>query len=289
MTDRPDPGLPQKAATGTHDAPAPYRPTLSISEIPAPMLDVHPVHSPVQTWRDFLVHIAIITIGLLIAIGLEQGVESLHHIHQRHQLQNDLLEEAKRNRDILTTDLGLASQAAWFQGVLAATRSVLGTGQTAIDLPSTPCIPGTIGANGTDAAVQSKYFAPSDAVWATARDAGLIIRLPVAEARMYARLAHNYALQAAARDRFAFACERIDALRTRYASSARDKAGDTWSMNREEADQLADAAATADSALRALLWRTRWNLKFEEGVVQGAKNYDDVLMTLAGQNQIRAR
>jgi hypothetical protein len=249
------------------------------------MLDVHPVHSTVHSWKDFLIHIAIITIGLLIAIALEQCVESLHHVHQRHQLQEDLLEEAKRNRDILMTDLGLKAQQAWFRRVLAATKSIPVTGQTAISLPQTPCIPGTIGANGTDAAVQSKYFAPSDAVWTTARDAGLIIRLPVAEARMYARLAHNYALQEAARDRFAFACERIDSLRTRYASpAAQETAADTWVLNREQANDVADATATADSALRALMWRTRWNLKFEEGIVRGARNYDEVLMALAGQD-----
>ena len=100
---------------------------------------------------------------------------------------------------------------------------------------------------------------------------------------MYARLAHNYALQESARDRFAFACERIDSLRTRHASTTPDGSGDTWILGRSEADDLADAAATADSALRALLWRTRWNLKFEDGIVRGAKNYDDVLMSLAGQ------
>jgi hypothetical protein len=247
------------------------------------MLDVQALHYTVHTWRDFFIHIATITIGLLIAIALEQSVESLHHIHQRHQLQYDLLEEAKRNRDILMADLGLESQAVWFRGVLAATKPIPATGQTAINLPSTPCIPGTLGANGTDAAIRTNYFAPSDAVWVTARDAGLIIRLPVVEARMYTRLAHNYALQAAARDRFAFACERIDTLRTRYASTSQDKTGDTWVMNREQASEVADAAATADTALRALMWRTRWNLRFEEGIVRGAKNYDEVLITLAGQ------
>jgi len=284
MTDRAGSVLPPAPADRSQAALLPGASTPSISEIPAPMLDVHPVHSTVRTWRDFLIHIATITIGLLIAIGLEQCVESLHHVHQRHQLQADLLEEAKRNRDILITDLGLKSQTVWFQGVLAATKAVPATAQTAIDLPSMPCIPGTIGANGMDAAVRSKYFAPSDAVWATARDAGLIIRLPVAEARMYARLAHNYALQEAARDRFAFACERIDSLRTRYASAVRDKAEDTWVVNRDQANEVADAAAAADSALRALMWRTRWNLKFEEGIARGAKDYDEVLMTLAGQD-----
>ena len=148
-----------------------------------------------------------------------------------------------------------------------------------------PCIPGTIGANGMDAVVRSKYFAPTDAVWATARDAGLIVRLPVEEARMYARLAHNYLLQEAARDRFAIACERIDALHTRYASTIPDKTGEVWVLSQVQANEVADAAAAADTALRGLMWRARWNLQFEEGIVRGARNYDEVLMTLAGPNQ----
>jgi hypothetical protein len=248
------------------------------------MLDVHAPHASVHTWRDFFIHISTITIGLLIAIALEQCVENLHYIHQRHQLQHDLLEEAKRNRDILTVDLGLESQAAWFQEVLAATKPLPASGQTTIKLPSMPCIPGTVGANGMDSVVQTKYFAPSDAVWVTARDAGVILHLPVEEARMYARLAHNYALQEATRDRLAIACERIDTLHTRYASPIPGETGDVWIMNREQANDVADAAAAADSALRGLLWRTRWNLKFEQGIVRGAKNYDDVLMNLASQN-----
>jgi hypothetical protein len=200
-------------------------------------------------------------------------------------LQHDLLEEAKRNRDILTADLALEAQAAWFHGVIAATKAIPASGEVAIDVPSMPCIPGTVGANGMDERVDTKYFAPSDAVWITAKDAGLIIHLPVEEARMYARLAHNYALQSAARDHFADACERIDSLHVRYASNASDKTADVWLLNRERADELADAAATADSALRGLIWRTRWNLKFEDGIVRGAKNYDEVLMNLTGPNR----
>jgi hypothetical protein len=284
MADRAEPEIPQEPADGLKAALLPDAETLSTPEISAPMLDVHAPHATLHTWRDFCIHIATITIGLLIAIALEQCVEALNHLHQRHELQHDLLEEVKRNRDILRADLGLEPQAVWFRGVLAATKSIPTTGQTAINLPSMPCIPGTIGANGMDAVVRTTYFAPSDAVWATARDAGLIIRLPVEEARMYARLAHNYALQGAARDRFATACERIDTVHTRYASTIPDKTGDFWVMNRVQANEVADAAAGADTALRALLWRTRWNLKFEEGIVRGAKNYDQVLMHIVGQN-----
>jgi hypothetical protein len=284
MANRGELEIPQGPTDGLRAALLPDEGTLSTPEISAPMLDVHAPHATIRTWKDFLIHISTITIGLLIAIALEQSVVSLHHIHQRHQLQHDLLGEAKRNQDILTTDLGLESQTAWFRDVLAATKSIPASGQTAINLPPTPCIPGTVGANGMDAGVRTKYFAPTDAVWVTARDAGLMIRLPVEESRMYARLAHNYALQEAARDRFAIACERIDALHTRYASTIPDKTEELWVLNQERANEVADAAAAADSALRGLLWRARWNLKFEEGIVGGAKNYDEVLMTLASQN-----
>jgi len=45
------------------------------------MLDVHMPH-PTHTWSDFLIRIATITVGLLIAISLEQTVEWVHHRHQ---------------------------------------------------------------------------------------------------------------------------------------------------------------------------------------------------------------
>lgn len=135
-----------------------------------PILEPHAPHEPIRNWRGFLVHVATITIGLLIAIVLEQSVEYLHHVHQRHQLQRDLHEEAQRNRDILQGDLGLESQSEWFRTVLDATRLVPAGGQMSINLPSMPCIPGTLAANGTDAAVRATYFAPSEAVWSTAKD-----------------------------------------------------------------------------------------------------------------------
>lgn len=45
------------------------------------MLDFHPPHESVHTLKSFLIHIATIVIGLLIAIGLEQTVERFHHRH----------------------------------------------------------------------------------------------------------------------------------------------------------------------------------------------------------------
>ena len=48
------------------------------------MIDIHPPHQPVHTWKDFLIHMSAICLGLLIAIGLEQSVE---YIHQRRELR----------------------------------------------------------------------------------------------------------------------------------------------------------------------------------------------------------
>jgi hypothetical protein len=72
---------------------------------PDPMLDVHPPHHAASTWRDFLIHIATIVLGLLIAIGLEQTVEYCHHRHQLKEIRQELSAERDENRAILQKNL----------------------------------------------------------------------------------------------------------------------------------------------------------------------------------------
>jgi hypothetical protein len=62
------------------------------------MLDVHPPHAPTHTWKDFFLHIATITVGLLIAVSLEQAVEAVHHHHQIVELRDALHKEREDNR-----------------------------------------------------------------------------------------------------------------------------------------------------------------------------------------------
>jgi hypothetical protein len=65
------------------------------------MLDVHaPEH--IHGVRDFLIHILTITVGLLIALGLEASVEAAHHRHQRREAEATIREELRQNRDDLT-------------------------------------------------------------------------------------------------------------------------------------------------------------------------------------------
>ena len=68
------------------------------------MLDVHPPHESVHTWKSFFIHIAIISIGLLIALCLEKTVEFFHHRHQAREGMELLLREVNENRKALQYD-----------------------------------------------------------------------------------------------------------------------------------------------------------------------------------------
>jgi hypothetical protein len=69
------------------------------------MLEVHPPHEDVHTWRQLFIHIAAISIGLLIAIGLEQTVVYFHHRHQLQEARRELAAELEENRRVLAKNL----------------------------------------------------------------------------------------------------------------------------------------------------------------------------------------
>jgi hypothetical protein len=67
-------------------------------------MDVHPPHGSIHTWWDFFVHLTIITLGLLIALGLEGIVEWAHNRHLLHRAEANLSSELHENRAILADD-----------------------------------------------------------------------------------------------------------------------------------------------------------------------------------------
>src|SRR5437868_11859861 len=69
------------------------------------MIEVHPPHEDVHSWRQFFIHIAAITIGLLIAIGLEQTVVYFHHRHQLQEARRELASELESNRRVVGINL----------------------------------------------------------------------------------------------------------------------------------------------------------------------------------------
>jgi hypothetical protein len=80
------------------DDVTPEQPEETVSEAEGKnMIDVHAPHHPVTTWKDFFIHIAVVTIGLLLAILLEQTVEYFHHRNQVAEIREALRIERKIN------------------------------------------------------------------------------------------------------------------------------------------------------------------------------------------------
>ena len=68
------------------------------------------VHAPKppKNWRELLVEIGVIVVGIVIAIGLEQTVEFFHHQHQREALTQALRRDGRVNQGYLKEDVAKA-------------------------------------------------------------------------------------------------------------------------------------------------------------------------------------
>ena len=70
------------------------------------MLDVHAPEHRIGGFRDFLIHLLTITVGLLIALGLENAAEAWHHRQQRREAEAEIREELNENRQLLMKAAG---------------------------------------------------------------------------------------------------------------------------------------------------------------------------------------
>jgi hypothetical protein len=63
-------------------------------------VEISPPQQPIHSWKDFLLHLLTITIGLFIALTLEAAVESMHHRHLVRQADASLRREIGDNRKL---------------------------------------------------------------------------------------------------------------------------------------------------------------------------------------------
>ncbi|HEY5056744.1 MAG TPA: hypothetical protein VII58_11330 [Acidobacteriaceae bacterium] len=83
-----DSGMPQSAETESIPESAKEH---------APMIEIHAPHESVHSWKDVFIHIAIIVVGLLIAVGLDNTVEFIHHRYQIAETRKALRIERRIN------------------------------------------------------------------------------------------------------------------------------------------------------------------------------------------------
>jgi len=133
------------------------------------MLDVHPphAHGGISGWRDFLVHIVVVTIGLLLALGLGQTVELLHHRYQVRETRNALQQERADNRQTF------ADQTRAWRWWLVELRNNLLVFQYLQQHPGTPRekLPGV-------PVWRVRALAFSSAAWDAAHQSGVIALMP---------------------------------------------------------------------------------------------------------------
>jgi hypothetical protein len=137
-----------------------------------PMLEVHAAHHTPMTWKEVLLHIGIISTGLLIALGLEQTAEFFHHRHMVAETRRSLAAEREVNK------LYFSVQTEELNRILPLLHTNLAVYQFLRQHPSAPKSqwPGEIHWYG----IYPRYV---DAVWKTAQANNVLHFMPQAEVR----------------------------------------------------------------------------------------------------------
>lgn len=146
------------------------------------MLEVHAPHHTPMTWKEIILHIGIITTGLLIALGLEQTVEFFHHRHMVAETRKSLAAEREVNK------LYFSVQTEELNRILPLLQTNLAVYEYLRQHPGAPKSqwPGEIHWYG----MYPRYI---DAVWKTAQANNVLHYMPQSEVRnlsgLYDRLA----------------------------------------------------------------------------------------------------
>jgi hypothetical protein len=236
------------------------------------MLDVHPPHHAANTWRDFFIHIATITVGLFIALLLEQGVEVIHHRHQRHQLEERLRDELRTNLGRDRQDFQKFGQIRMYIVELKSAVSARRTGK-AMPRPPGP----------TDTRRQQVPVAPSIAVWEAAKlDAGITL-LPANEITLYNAVVLQHTLLFSAIEDFQHSAFAVESFEERFVDSpgAFDMGypappPDLAAMSPAELAEYDALLAGYIKAIDRLLVRVHFFDRVTRGILDGATDRDDL-------------
>jgi len=136
-------------------------------------MDVHAPHEPVHTWRDFLTHLTIVTIGLFIALSLEGLVEYVHHRHLVREARENIRQEIEDNHKAAQADVTLLQQD------LDRTNTNLDTIRRMRANPK---------AFKGELTFTMSFESLHDAAWNSARDTGALGFMPYKEVQGYADL-----------------------------------------------------------------------------------------------------
>jgi len=182
-------GLPEDLPVGAEESSSASAEIAASEKEELPVIDVHVPHET-HTWKDFWIHLGTIAAGLLIAISLEQSVEALHRLHERHVLEDELRVEWEDNKTAAEVDVAyFDARLRFLLGLRGDIDTMIATGGKA-NLPfhafkAPPAghgmAPGTTSLN------------LNSTVWDTAKADGRLALLPDAVKKTFGVLYHHKA------------------------------------------------------------------------------------------------
>jgi len=140
-------------------------------------LDVHAPHGKIDGWKDFLIHLLTISVGLLIAVGIEGCVE----LHREHKLVKEaratMREEIQHNSDSMKNTLvSIKKQRATMEkNIDTLTRIQHDPENKELQ-------------KGASIAADYSLVGLRDTAWKTAQTTGSLSFMPYAEAQRYSEI-----------------------------------------------------------------------------------------------------
>lgn len=137
------------------------------------MLDVHPPHHRLEGLKDFSIHLLTITVGLLIAVGIEGCVERHQHRELAQDARETLRKEIERNSKTITEALTEIDkkQTKVKDGIALLTRVMRN--------------PKDKSAQKGSITTDFSFTTLDDTAWKTAQTTGALAFMPYEEANKY--------------------------------------------------------------------------------------------------------
>jgi hypothetical protein len=227
-------------------------------------MEVHPPHAPLHSWKDFWIHLGTITIGLLIAISLEQSVEKLHHLHQRHELEEQLRAEGERNIEIVKADQRyFADMRLWQLDLRKRVDAMRASGGKAglAYLPDTSLGQPTV---------------PSNSVWLTAKESALVVLLTQNEAAMYSRMDVQHKMLEDTIDHWFATRDEVAAFEEDFDDAGPTSVPDLSRMSPDELHTYSMLLTRDVVARDEVMLRLANFLAFDQAILGGAKTEDEM-------------
>jgi hypothetical protein len=260
--------LPLPTPAQNHDQPtSPSSQTPTTDQEQAIMFDIHEPHESIHTWKDFWIHLGTITAGLLIAISLEQSVEALIRLHERHQLQYELHEESLRAKaeDRLDYDYYARERSRVVALRHDVDAMIASGGKLKLSYGSSYVVD------------QDLRVLPTDSVWSTAKESSLVGLLPRTEAEAYNRLDRQHDLLSYALDQLRYEQRDIRGFENEFDDASPNRTPDLGRMTIAQLKEYSALLSNELSNLDLFFTRLQYFDEANQALIDGPITEENVL------------